>query len=355
VIVSWLPLYHDMGLIAGFLLPLLQGIPLVLMSPFDWVRHPALLFQAIDRYQGTLCWLPNFAYNHCTRRIRQGDLAGLSLATIRAFINCSEPVFQQSHAAFFERFQPLGLNQSALAVSYAMAENVFAVTQTPIGQPPRLDTIDRALVESQGRAQPVSPDSPTALVKVSCGPAIAGSEITVLNSAGQPLPDRSIGEIAIRSNCMLSEYYQRPDLNADLFVNGRFLTGDLGYTVDGEVFITGRKKDLMIVAGKNVFPQDIEAIVNTVAGVHPGRAVVFGVQDERDGTEVIAIIAESDEDSAEATQQLKRAIRQAIAAQSTVTATYVEIVPPQWIIKTSSGKLARSANREKWLQASERA
>jgi acyl-CoA synthetase (AMP-forming)/AMP-acid ligase II len=97
-----------MGLIAGFLLPLLQGIPLVLMSPFDWVRHPALLFQAIDRYQGTLCWLPNFAYNHCTRRIRQGDLAGLSLATMRAFINCSEPVVQQSHAAFFERFQPLG-------------------------------------------------------------------------------------------------------------------------------------------------------------------------------------------------------------------------------------------------------
>jgi len=350
VVVSWLPLYHDMGLIAGFLLPLLQGIPLVLMSPFDWVRHPSMLFQAISHYQGTLCWLPNFAYNHCTRRIRQGDLDGLSLASMRAFINCSEPVVHQSQQAFYERFQPLGLRDSMLAVSYAMAENTFAVTQSRLEQPPRLDIVDRAAVQTHSRAEPINADAPNAQVNVSCGPAIAGTEIVVLGTEGNPVPERGIGEIAIRSSYMLSEYYKRPDLKEDLFVNGRLLTGDLGYMVDGEVYITGRKKDLMIVAGKNVYPQDIESIVNGVKDINPGRAVVFGLYDERDGTEVIAIVAESDHDSAEDVQQLKRAIRQAIAAQSTVTATYVDIVAPQWIIKTSSGKLARSANRDKWLE-----
>ncbi len=130
VVVSWLPLYHDMGLIAGFLLPLIQGIPLVLMSPFEWVKSPALLFRAINDYGGTLCWLPNFAYNHCARRIRQRDLEGLSAASMRMFINCSEPVYYESHELFLERFAPLGVTPSMLEVSYAMAENTFAVTQT---------------------------------------------------------------------------------------------------------------------------------------------------------------------------------------------------------------------------------
>ena len=125
-IVSWLPLYHDMGLIAGFLLPIIQGIPLVLMSPFDWVRHPALLLKAIDQHQGTLCWLPNFAYNHCARRIRKRDKAGVDLSSMRAFINCSEPVRHDSHQLFLEKFADNGVTADMLGVSYAMAENTFA-------------------------------------------------------------------------------------------------------------------------------------------------------------------------------------------------------------------------------------
>ena len=155
VIVSWLPLYHDMGLIAGFLLPLMQGIPLVLMSPFEWVKSPAMLFRAIDDYRGTLCWLPNFAYNHCARRIRQRDLEGLSAARMRLFVNCSEPVYHESHELFAERFAPLGVTPAMLAVSYAMAENTFAVTQTPPREMPRLDVIDRAALQSELRAVPV--------------------------------------------------------------------------------------------------------------------------------------------------------------------------------------------------------
>ncbi|MCU0480648.1 MAG: AMP-binding protein, partial [Anaerolineae bacterium] len=147
VIVSWLPLYHDMGLIAGFLMPLIQGIPLVLMSPFDWVAHPALLFRAIHEHKGTLCWLPNFAYNHCARRIRARDTEGLDISSMRLFINCSEPVRDESHRLFLDRFAPNGVRPDMLTVSYAMAENTFAVTQTPYGTIPQLDKIDKTHFE----------------------------------------------------------------------------------------------------------------------------------------------------------------------------------------------------------------
>ena len=175
VIVSWLPLYHDMGLIAGFILPLVQGVPLVMMSPFDWVAHPALLLHAINDYRGTLCWLPNFAYNHCARRIRQRDSEGLSLASMRMFINCSEPVRYESHQMFLERFAANGVTNEMLAVSYAMAENTFAVTQTPLGQAARLDVVDRIELEQNRFAKPVERDHPNAQIRVSCGPAIVNT------------------------------------------------------------------------------------------------------------------------------------------------------------------------------------
>lgn len=347
VIVSWLPLYHDMGLIAGFLLPLLQGVPLVLMSPFDWVAHPAQLFRAIHDYRGTLCWLPNFAYNHCARRIRQRDTEGLSAASMRLFINCSEPVHAESHRLFAERFAAQGVKPEMLSVSYAMAENTFAVTQTQAGEIPRLDIVDRAELEGSRRAVPVSADHDRAVTKVSCGAAIDGTSVHVLDAEGNALPDRSVGELAVHSDCMLTEYYKRPDLQA--FKDGWYLTGDMGYMVDGQVYVIGRYKDLIINAGKNVYPQDIEAIANTVQGVHAGRVVAFGVADEREGTELIAVVAEVATDDAAERQKIGLAIRQTVARQSTVTLNYVHLVDDRWLIKTSSGKIARAANREKWL------
>lgn len=348
VVVSWLPLYHDMGLIAGFLLPLIQGIPLVLMSPFDWVRHPALLFQAIDTHGGTLCWLPNFAYNHCARRIRPQDVDGLSLDSMRLFINCSEPVRADSHAQFLDKFSHMGLTTRNLAVSYAMAENTFAVTQTPAGQPVRLDVIDGMELSKNGRAAPSTPDSKQAVSHVSCGRAIAETKIIVLDESHRPLPDRHVGEIGIQSNCLLAEYHHRPDLQP-FTSDGFYLTGDRGYLADGELYIIGRTKDLIINAGKNVYPQDIEAIVNAVEGVKNGRAVVFGVQDEREGTELIAVVAEVLTEDVATRKKINKAIRQAVATHSTVTASYVQLVDEKWILKTSSGKLARAANRDKWL------
>lgn len=346
VIVSWLPLYHDMGLIAGFILPLLLGLPLVLMSPFDWVAHPALLLRAIAAHRGTLCWLPNFAYNHMARRIRQRDSDGLDLSSMRLFINCSEPVYAESHAGFLERFAANGVRREMLAVSYAMAENTFAVTQTPPGVIPNEDVIDRAALENEGRAVPATRDDPRAVIKVSCGPPIAGTECRAINADGQPLPDRIVGELVVRSNCMLTEYYRRPDLQP--FVDGWYRTGDRGYCVDDEIYVIGRSKDLIINAGKNVYPQDIEAIVNTVEGVYPGRAVCFGVEDAREGTELIAVVAETTLTDAAARRELGTRIRETVARASTVSVTWAQIVDPGWLIKTSSGKIARAANRDKW-------
>jgi acyl-CoA synthetase (AMP-forming)/AMP-acid ligase II len=347
IVVSWLPLYHDMGLIAGFLLPLVQGIPLVLMSPFDWVRHPALLLRAIHEQQGTLCWLPNFAYNHSARRIRQRDGQGFSLASMRLFVNCSEPVRHDSHQQFLERFSANGLKPEMLSVSYAMAENTFGVTQTPQGMPAALDIINRHALEEQGIALPVPTDHPQAISKVSCGLPIAGTKIRVVSNKLNKLPERKVGEIAVKSNCMLTEYYNRPDLQP--FHDGWFLTGDRGYIANGEVYIIGRSKDLIINAGKNIYPQDIESIVNELPAIHAGRAVVFGVPDPKEGTELIAVIAEVATVDPIERQQISKRIRQEVSRQSMVTVSYVQLVDPKWLIKTSSGKIARAANREKWL------
>ncbi len=347
VVVSWLPLYHDMGLIAGFLLPLLQGLPLVLMSPFDWVQHPALLFRAIHDYRATLCWLPNFAYNHCARRVRRRDSEGLSAASMRLFVNCSEPVRHDSHTQFLERFAANGVRADMLGVSYAMAENTFAVTQTPPGRPARLDSIDGQELVTSGYAKPLPPADPTAQRRVSCGPPIPGTRLRVLDDDGRPLDDRHVGQLAIHSDCLLTGYYRRPDLQP-FAPDGWFLTGDRGYVAEGEVYVIGRSKDLIINAGKNIYPADIEAIVNQVPGVHAGRAVAFGVADEREGTELIAVVAETRAASGDERAVIARAIRAAVTHSAAVTVTYVHLVGPRWLLKTSSGKIARAANREKW-------
>ena len=293
VIVSWLPLYHDMGLIAGFLQPILQRVPLVLMSPFDWVRAPYRLFQAVSRYRGTLSWLPNFAYNFCAKKIRDFHLEGVDLSSWRAVINCSEPTRWESHETFAKRFLPYRLNPAALTTCYAMAENVFAVTQSGIDLPVTVDEIDRDLFQEQRVAQPVSDGRPS-IKMLSAGRALPNVAVQILGSDGAPLPERHVGEIALRSDCMLSGYYRRPDETAKAFLDGWYLTGDLGYLANGELYVSGRKKDLIIVGGKNIYPQDIEQLAMQVPGVHPGRVVAFGIFNEDLGTEDVVLVAEVD-------------------------------------------------------------
>jgi acyl-CoA synthetase (AMP-forming)/AMP-acid ligase II len=352
VVVSWLPLYHDMGLIAGFVMPLVAGVPLVLMSPFKWVRDPKVLLQAIHRHRGTLCWLPNFAYNHSARVIRPRDLIDIDLSSLRALINCSEPVFLDSHQIFLEKFAPYGVRAEALAVCYAMAENTFAVTQTPIGVPAHVDWVHTRTLQEQRRAEPAAPFAEGASPMVSCGYPIQGTEICIIDSHGRRLPERQVGEVALRSNCMLSGYYRRPEITAQAIRHGWYHTGDMGYIADGELYITGRKKDLIIVGGKNIYPQDLEAIANTTPGLVPGRCVAFGMLDKALGSESIVMVCELERDhlSDEERRRIEMDLRTRVVQRSEVALGDVRLVGRKWLIKTSSGKISRSANREKYIQ-----
>jgi acyl-CoA synthetase (AMP-forming)/AMP-acid ligase II len=348
VIVSWLPLYHDMGLIAGFILPILSGIPLVLMSPFDWVRAPYRLLQAVSQYQGSLSWLPNFAYNFCAKKIRDRNLEGIDLSSWRAVINCSEPVRWESHQAFQEKFSTYGLPDNALQTSYAMAENTFGVTQSDLSDQPPIQHVDQNPFLEQGLILPAVPDKPS-LIMMSSGKTLTNTQIRVQDEDGNILGENVIGEIALQSNCMLKEYYNRPGTTRDSFQEGWFLTGDYGYLSDGEIYVTGRKKDLIIVGGKNIYPGDLEELLYEIPGVHPGRAVVFGLFNEKLGTEDVVVIAETDLEEAQDRQDLADEIRAYITQNSPVSLRQVKITGAGWIIKTSSGKTSRSANKEKYL------
>ena len=348
VVVSWLPLYHDMGLIACFIMPVLYNIPLVIMSPFDWVRAPYRLFQAITGYKGTLCWLPNFAYNFCAQKIRPSDLDGVDLSSLRAVTNCSEPMRYTSHQLFLERFKPYGLRDSAIATCYAMAENVFAVTQDGIDKPITYDEIDQEIFQKDKLAQKAQ-DGERTVVMVSAGRPLDNTRVRVVNEQGIELPERHLGEIMLESNCMLTGYYHREDATQKAMLDGWFKTGDLGYLADGELYISGRKKDLIIVGGKNVYPQDIESVVNEIEGVHPGRNVAFGVFNEERGTEEVVVIAELDPGYEDQSQPISGRIRQQVTQSTAVALRHVYLVNGFWLIKTSSGKIARTANKEKYL------
>jgi len=349
VIVSWLPLYHDMGLIAGFLLPMLYGIPLVLMSPFDWVKAPYKLMQAISKYKGTLCWLPNFAYNFCAKKIRDRDLVGIDLTSLRAVINCSEPMRFSSHEMFLNKFRIYGLQEKSLATSYAMAENVFAVTQGGIDQPITYDEIDLNSFQEKNIAIPVKPGDGS-VIMVSAGRPISNVEVKIIDSSNKFLHERQIGEIVIRSNCMLDGYYNRDEVTRKSFINGWFKTGDFGYIADSEIYISGRKKDLIIVGGKNIYPKDLETIAMEINGVHPGRVVAFGVYNESKGTEDVVIIAEIEDEFMDKKESISEGIRKKVTRESAIALRNILLVDKKWLIKTSSGKIARALNKTKYIE-----
>ena len=349
VIVSWLPLYHDMGLIAGFILPILKRIPLVLLSPFEWVRSPAKLMQAVSKYKGTLSWLPNFAYNFCALKTRDRDLEGIDLSSWRAISNCSEPMRFESHRVFLERFKPYGLHESALCTCYAMAENVFAVTQGGIESEVIIDEIDREAMQSHKLAELARTDVPSVKM-VSTGRPIRNVKVKVVDEGGHDLPDRHIGEVVLQSDSMLTEYYHRPDATEKALKDGWYFTGDYGYLVGDELFVAGRKKEMIIVAGKNVYPMDLEELAMEVPGVHAGRVVAFGVFNETTGTEDVILVAEVDTNDQDERDAIGDAIRQTVTRGSAVALRHVYLVDSKWLIKTSSGKNARTANKEKYLK-----
>ena len=349
-VISWLPLYHDMGLIAAFHLSLAWGIPLVQMDPFEWVQAPGMFLEAVSRERGTLAWLPNFAYNHMADRIHEEDLAAFRLDSIRMVINCAEPVRHDSHEKFLRRFEPCGLRPEALAACYAMAETTFAATQTEPGKSARVVAVSREAL-TQGRFEPVPAGTRKETKScVSSGKSIAGCELKVVDEDGDELPDGRVGEIAIRSVSLFDGYRNQPEKTAEVLSNGWYFSGDYGARHEGEFYILGRKKDIIIVAGKNIAPEDVEDTVNEVPGVIPGRLVAFGLEDPETGTEQVCVIVETEETTETGMKRLRRSIVEAgIGIDVAISRVY--LVPPKWLIKSSSGKLSRKANRQRVLDA----
>lgn len=345
LIVSWLPLYHDMGFVACFLLPLLGGMRVVELSPFDWVSHPSRLLSLIHQEGGTLCWLPNFAYAFMAQSIEPRDLPdGLDVRSIRAWINCSEPVSHASEQAFLTAFAEIGVRETQFTASYAMAENVFAVTQSLPGRR-KVFRADRDALLSGSLLEAARAEG---RIVVSNGTPVEGTEVRILDAADQPMAAGQIGQIAIKGHTLFSGYYRRDDLTAAaMTAEGWYRTGDLGFVHDDELFVTGRQKDLIVVQGRKYYPADIEEIVSRVDGVAPGRVAAFGVSDESAGTEKLAVLAEPEPGWNGDVRRLALAIRSAVAQHIDCTPGVVKVVPPRSLVKSSSGKVARADNRDK--------
>jgi len=311
-IISWLPLYHDMGLIACYLMPLMCGVPFFQIDTFDWLVRPDLLLQGIEEQQATVCFLPNFAYPLLANKGKARDLRSM-----RLFVNCSEPAREAAHRQFLTKFPTL--NPSALTVSYALAENTFAVSQTLPGGLKAART---------GTGMPV----------LSCGPVIANTEVRIFDAN-----DQGEGEIGIRGNFLFESFTDgtRP------LRDGFYLTGDLGFLSEGELYVTGRKKDIIIVNGKNIYPQDVEYVASGVPGVYPGRVACFGVTNDGFGTEDLFVIAETDGSRPPA--EIRADVQRAVADEVAIVPKRVEVIDHMSLSKTSSGKISRSRNRELYL------
>jgi acyl-CoA synthetase (AMP-forming)/AMP-acid ligase II len=334
-----------MGLIACTVMPLMLGQSILLLDPFDWASRPESLFATIGEGRGTLVWLPNFAFEHLTRTVRPEPRFDLS--SVRAFINCSEPCKALTFDRFAARFAPFGLGHHSLQACYATAETVFAITQTALGERPRELTVDPTALTVERVARP----SATGVRLLSSGRPIQGVRLRVEDGAGQALEEGRVGELAVACPFLFDGYCRRPEATAAKLEDGWYRTGDLGCVVDGEVYVLGRVDDLIIVHGRNHFAHEIEAVVNGVPGLRPGRSVAVGVFSEAVGSEEAVVLAEpAGEPPPAEIAALRRAVRGRVLDELALDLRDVRLVPPGWLVKTTSGKLSRSLNRRKFLE-----
>ena len=349
VFVSWLPLYHDMGLICAWLASLTFAAPLVVMSPLGFLAHPQRWLQAIARYRGTISAAPNFAYDLCVKRIDDAQIEGLDLSSWRIAANGAEPVMPETLRRFGERFAPYGFNPAALTPVYGLAECTVGLLCPPLGRGPRIDRVRRGPFSTGGHALPASADDATALQFVSCGVAMPAHQVRIVDSNGRECGERIEGRLEFKGPSATSGYYRNPSGTRRL-MNGDWQdSGDRAYVAGGEVHLTGRIKDIIIRAGRNIYPHELEDVVGAIDGVRRGCVAVFGNTDTGSGTERLVVLAET-----RLTQATGAAAREALHARI-VDATLavlgeapddVVLAPPHTVLKTSSGKLRRAACRE---------
>jgi acyl-CoA synthetase (AMP-forming)/AMP-acid ligase II len=347
VCVSWLPLYHDMGLIGTFLASLLCRTPIVIMPPQAFIKQPALWFRAIHEYRATATVAPNFAFAYTVRNIELEMVAGISLESLEVALNGAEPVNLRALEGFYQKFKPLGLRDGVVRPVYGLAESTLAVTFSGPGWHV-VDEVDAERLELDGYAIPAI-DGVRRLSIVSVGRPIPTQEIKIVDAHGEVLPERRTGEVLVRGPSVMSGYFNLPAETAEALRDGWLHTGDLGYVADGRLYLTGRLKDLIIRYGKNYFPQDIESHVTAIAGIINGGATAFSLDGE-EGNAVV-VVAETRQRGAEAQGHLVRQICERCHDAFSFSPDEVRLVAPGAIPRTTSGKVRRRECRRMFLDA----
>jgi fatty-acyl-CoA synthase len=346
VLVSWLPLYHDMGLIGLMTLPMITGTDLVLAAPQDFMAAPSRWMQWMSTFGGTATAGPNFSWVLAARALRRLD--GLDLSRLQVALNGAEPVDPGTVAAFCEAGARHGFCPGGVFPAFGMAELAIAGTFPVRNAGLRTDTVDRAILEHERRAKELPPGTEGSRSLARLGRPVPGLEIRIIEcESGHVASDREVGELEFRGTSVTPGYYKHPTATAAVLRDGWLRTGDLGYTVDGELIVCGRIKDMIIVGGRNVFPEDVERAVGEVDGVRAGNVIAFGVEGRR-GKEAVVVVAETKADDV---SPVRDAVAERVRLAVGLPPSDVVLVTPGSLPKTSSGKLQRSLCRDRYLDS----
>jgi 1-acyl-sn-glycerol-3-phosphate acyltransferase len=343
IFISWLPLYHDMGLIGAWLGSLYYGLPLVIMSPLRFLARPSRWLWAIHRHRGTLSASPNFGYELCLNKVAEEEIAGLDLSTWRFAFNGAEPVTAATLQGFARRFAPYGLRPEALAPVYGLAEAAVGLAFPPPMRGPVIDRVNRTHLMLNGEAITASEDDAHPLTIVSCGRPLPGYRVQVVDSANRPLPERYEGRLEFQGPSATRGYFNNPEASARLIRDGWLDSGDRAYLADGEIFITGRIKEMIIRGGRNIYPYELEQQLGEIPGIRKGCVAVFASSDPTTGNERLVVVAESRERDPQHQEGLSQAIRERTTDLLGMPPDDILIASPHTVLKTSSGKLRRGA------------
>ncbi len=370
VVICWLPLFHDMGLIGCWLFSLTFGVPLVALSPLAFLRRPERWLWTFHAYRGTLSPAPNFAYELCLRKVKEEDIEGLNLSSWRVALNGAESVNPDTIARFERRFAPYGFRPETMMPVYGLAESTVALTFHELNRPPRIDAVERTAFQRERHAFPVEARQTAVFASgppargsdtessagepvrfVSVGRPLPGHQVRIVDDAGRPLPERGEGSVEFRGPSTMQGYHRNPQATAAVrTADGWTRTGDLGYQAEGDLFLTGRTKDLIIKAGRNIYPQEVEAVAADAQGVRRGCVAAFSVPNSRTGSEGLVLVAETRETNPAVQRRIAAEVLRRVGSVVRVSLDDVRLVPPQTIPKTPSGKLRRSACRDLYLQ-----
>ncbi len=349
VVVSWLPLYHDMGLIGAWLGSLYYGMTLVLMSPLTFLARPERWLWAIHYHRGTISAAPNFAYELCLKKIPAAMLEGLDLSCWRLALNGAETVYPKTLRAFVESFGNYGFQSTTMFPVYGLAENTLGVTFPKLGQRVRIDCVDRDILLKEKRAIPVATGKRASQEFVSCGVPLPSVDVRIVDDEGHLLSDRAIGCLQFKGPSAMQGYYRNMEASEKIYFDGWWDSGDLAYQADGEIFITGRSKDMIIKAGRNIYPAEVEQVCAQLEKIRKGCVIAFGIRNPAMGTEKFIIVAETKELDVHVRQQIGRTMNEMVMAQIGIPPDEIVLVKPKTLPKTSSGKLRRSACKELYL------